>query len=229
MKTTSLIISLIAVAALTGCGGGGSSSSDGGSSSGGGSSSSAGGGSGIVAYTCSDSVSYGGVLNEVKSGYEGDISYDCKLTSMTQGFHLNVGSMTVTDITKVETIDGTFNGERIQGTATYDYKNATIHYKVSGSKHGSFDCTEYYNPFLPVTIANDEEAQALMEGNNLDYTIDYFDVDGPNFKNTTCPSSFYDDTNDNWTSGEGTVQDDYTVKDNSGKTHKISIWQHFKM
>lgn len=225
MKTKVLFVSLAAVVALTGCGGGGgsSSSSGGSSSSSGGSSSSAGGGSGIVAYTCSDSASYGGTSVEIKSGAQGDISYDCKLMSATQGFHLNVGSMSVTDITKVERVDGTFNGDTIHATQTYDYKNATIHYQGSSSKLGSVDCTEYYKPFLPVTIASDDETEALMDGYNFGY-------DGSNFKSTTCPSDFYDEGTDyDLASGEGTYQDDYTVKDDSGNTHKISIWQHMKL
>lgn len=247
MKTAIFIASLAAVAALTGCGGGGSTSpngdagssssaANGNSSSAEGSSSSASGnssstGSGIVAYTCSDSQSFGSASLETKSGYQGDISYDCKLMSAAQGFHLNVGSMTVTDLTKVETINGVVDGKSIQATETIDYKTAKVHYKGTASGYGSFDCEETYKPFLPVTIASDAETEALMEGSSPDYSVNYFDYNGPNYVSTTCPTSYYDEDINNGTpaSIDMSMTSDYTVKDDSGKTHKVSVYQKTKM
>ena len=224
-------IAFTAALTLTGCGGGGGSSNSSGTTTESASGTESGsGGTERVPYKCSDSYSAGGISMETKSGYIGDIAYDCKIMSASHGVHLNVSPITITALTKVVKIDGTEDNRKVNGTANFDYKAATVHYAGSADGIGHFDCVETYKPFLPVTISSDNKMEEfLMNGIDPKSGIDLFDKDGSNFVSTTCPENYYDDKiPDEPTSMNAEMTTDISIKDAKGKTDKLSIYLKVK-
>ena len=45
------------------------------------------------------------------------------MQSDTYGYILLVAAMTITDVAKVETMNGTIDGKAVNGTTAYNYKN----------------------------------------------------------------------------------------------------------
>ena len=191
------------------------SSSSAGVSSVGASSSVSGGGS--VPYTCTDSFSYGSYVYSIQSGTQGDITYDCQVMSSDYGYHLSVDVMTVTAVSKVQTMSGTIDGKTGNSTIAYDYVNGTIHYSGSYEGYGSFNCTETYQTSLPATFYS-TDPYSLEE--LLDYWGDYED---DNFISTTCPQDFYDEGDGSTaTTAHLNYITEITVTDDQGGQHKIS-------
>ena len=124
---------------------------------------------------------------DLKYAAEGDITAECKTQdsytyaefSLVEG----VGSMTVTQLIKVENAAGTITegSKTVSGssTDTYNYQAGTIHHKIdiTGEK---YDCIETFPSPLPITITDKHNIEDLFD----------WDGDENNRISTTCPASY---------------------------------------
>ena len=141
------------------------------------------------------------------------------MQSDTYGYILLVAAMTITDVAKVETMNGTIDGKAVNGTTAYNYKNGTIHY-VATYAGESYNCTETYQTPLPMTYYQGSES-------DLEDLLDNWGNDDT-YISTTCPQSFYDENSGTEpTSMHMTMTTNTTVTDNQSHQHTISILSEY--
>lgn len=148
---------------------------------------------------------------KVESGTQGDITYDCKILSASNGYNLTVPAITITNVKKVETLVGSFDGKTVNGTTTYDFKSGTVHYEGTFAGE-NINCTDIYLTSLPADFYRgvEEDLENLLDdwGNGDDYI------------SSDCPSDI-DDFEPNTVDVVDTT--DITVTDDQSGEHKISI------
>lgn len=166
---------------------------------------------GSVAYTCSDTIDQNGIYMNIESGTEGDITYDCKVLSATNGYNLTVPAITITDVKKVDSFVGTYDGKTVNGAVAYDFKTGTVHFE--GTYLGkNVNCTQTYLTALPADfyLGAEDDLEAFLEdwGTGEDYIT------------SNCPSELedYEPTTIDVVS---TTQ--ITVTDDQSSEHKIAI------
>ena len=229
MKKSTLFAALTAVMIMSGCSSSSGDSSDSNTSnsnvgspsgnSGGGSSSA------IVAYSCEDSKSNNGQSFEVKSGYSGDIIYNCKMKGEDFGYSLKsgVGSLTVTDIVRVANVqESCKDGSGGSGTVTFNYKQNSVTYVGYSNKDGKINCKELYNDMgLPAVFTSKESIETLLEFDTAE------SKDSPKLVSSSCPDWNYDEVDDSSSRCSGTIVENITITDDSNTIHKLSIETKF--
>ncbi len=163
----------------------------------------------------------GSISFDSKYFADGDISALCVtqsgFTYPEYNLRNGVTNLTVTQVLRDESTDVQTSEGSLKGTVNYDYEAGAIHY--NGTENGTtINCTETYPSILPLTITNNIDIE-----NILDWEGDY-----DNMISTTCPTSWYDESDmdddedlDNII-GTGTMTTNYTITDSDGKKHLLA-------
>ena len=163
LKMNSIVVSTVtAIVLLSGCG---SDSGSGGS-----------GDSGLdlgtngYHYTVEFTQSMGSMSVVDKAAADGKL--EAVKTSYGVDFRAKE-DMTVVDAKEVIKGKYTFSdGEKVEGSVSYDYKNGTEHIDMTGSVHGHIVCDNYYESPLPIyeTALSDFEFPDMNENTMTDST-----------------------------------------------------------
>ena len=172
--------------------------------------------------TCDpDAQVSGNISFDSKYLADGDISALCVTqngyTYPEYNLRNGVTTLTVTQVLKDESTDIQTNEASMKGTVNYNYKAGTIQY--NGTENGTtINCTETYPSILPLTITNNIDIENILD----------WDGDYNNRISTTCPESWYDesDTDDDVDFdniiGTGVMISNYTITDSDGKQHLLA-------
>ena len=211
MKKVTVLSALFALMVMSGC----DSSSD----SSGDSASTGAGGSSLVGYSCEDSISYNGKTTTSKSGYEGDVLYNCKLKDPTYGYALanGVTSLNVVNVVHEFNSDVKCPSYNANVKVTLNHQENSITYVGNSSKEGSVNCKEVYTDMgMPATFSDKKSIDAILNFDTAENKND------PKLVSTSCPDWTYEGA-DSGDTCSGTIMENITITDDAGKTHKVSI------
>lgn len=178
-----------------------------------------------IPFTCSDvetfDVGGGSTTATFQSGTDGDIIYDCLFENADSKYTLDTGipSINIIDVSKTESVDITCtDGANAKGTTIYDYKNGVV--TSTGTLNGqSMTCQSRFTEILPATLTDHDSFATLLEDWGTDTDRNSGAQSG--LLNTNCPQ--VDGINPLVSICKGFFAENYTITDESGKEHKISI------
>lgn len=218
---------------LTGCGGGGNSSDEDTGTGDTGTGDTGAGDTGttstpIAQLTCSDASLFGGRTTTLQSGNQGDIEYNCRFPNLDEptGLQFNLASgipsLNIVDIQKTAYIDiSCTNDGSGTGTTTYNYTTGRV--VRSGTFNGqSLSCTSTFSSPLEKTVTDNDSMADLFQEWGTDTERQNAGETG--LLNTTCPQGDDDISDINLVTQActGFFLENYTIKDDSGKTHTLS-------
>ena len=159
--------------------------------------------------------------SDVKYATEGDITVMCKNEGEFQ-LVKGVDTLTITDMKEVSELY--IDGEKLKSKhlKSFDFKAGTIHRQANGTfpdgKTYSYDCTETYPSYLPVTLTDTSSIAKLFD----------WEGDKNNRIKTTCPDAFYEDeikykNSLLKTKGRGSFISNYTLIDSNNKKHLVTL------
>lgn len=166
----------------------------------------------IVAYSCEESMSYGGQTVTLKLGANGNLTCDDSYGYIELAFANGVNEMVVSQITSTTSFDSSYGS----GSGTINYQEGTETIIGTDDEHGSVNCTNTYDIPLPLHIYDAEEFEYLSI-----YNYQRIDTDCPDWVNDD--SDDYDDD-----IGSFTYSENITITETSGTVSEVSLYQSFQ-
>ena len=165
-----------------------------------------------------------------ESDYKGDIKFNCsydkkKQPTAQQYFLVNgVPSLNIVQVLRHTKITSdcilTSNSKSFTDTLTVDfnYKTGFVSTNVKSTANGSSSCKSKYKPLLATTIASHESISTLFDTWGVDVSLAKKSKTG--LIETDCPQKPAKNTNEVPVC-KTTINNNYTITDDTGKTHTL--------